>query len=93
MSVVLTARMDVDRLAHPVGGWELRIVLPLLALGLVSLGECPPRAVSVVGCVQVGLHVLVQQHGISGGQACVGVLASPRHTHVFSLPVPQLQWA
>lgn len=58
---------------------------------LVSLGECPPSAVSGGLCAGGFARVGPANTGPLVGRARDVVLASPRHTRVFSFPVPQLQ--
>lgn len=61
--------MNVDSLAPSSGGMGApHCPVRVGSQAGVSQRLCPPHAVSVVGHVQVGLHILVQQHGTSGGQ-------------------------
>lgn len=59
----------------------------------VSQRLCPPHAVSVGGMCRRVCTCWSSNKGPLAGRACDGVLTSPRHTYVFSFPVPQLQGA
>lgn len=80
---------DVDSLVPSSGGWELRIVLPVLALKLVSLSG----SALLMPCLWWAVCRWVCTYWSSNAgplvdRACDGVLASQRHTCVFSFPAP-----